>query len=332
MNIRNIRELKNFASQRLEHCREDRRILLIYAVLVLGSSGLVTVANYIIGSQIDNFGGLRNVSIRTTLSALQTMLPIVQNIFTMCLELGLIAAMLRIARGQYVSQRTLKLGFDRFWVLLRCSLLMGLLVSAEVFLCIYLGVMVYMVTPFSNAAMEILAPYLADATILDSQIVLTDASAEQLSQVIGPAFAFCGLFLLLLAVPMLYNFRMVNYIIIDKPALGALAAMGESRKIMRGHRFAMFKLDLSLWWYYLLLMLASVVGYGDMLLSMVGVTLPGSETVWYFVFYALYLLVLLGIYVFLRSRVEVVYSLAYDTLKPEEKQDGGVVLGNIFQM
>ena len=37
-------------------------------------------------------------------------------------------------------------------------------------------------------------------------------------------------------------------------------------------------------------------------------------------------------YYFLRNRMEVTYALFYDGVKPEEKQETGVVLGNIFQM
>ena len=135
-----------------------------------------------------------------------------------------------------------------------------------------------------------------------------------------------------MGIPLFYNYRMVNYVIIDKPALGAMAALRESKQMMRGNRIALFKLDLSFWWYYLAMLLATTVAYGDMILAMLGVSLPGPEMLWYFGFYVAYLGVLLAIYVLLRSRVEVTYALAYDAVKPEEKQDNGVVLGNIFRM
>ena len=114
--------------------------------------------------------------------------------------------------------------------------------------------------------------------------------------------------------------------------MGALMALRESKKMMRGNRLQLLKLDLSLWWYYLATAAATVVCYGDVLLPMLGVQLPVSETVSFFGFYALYLAVSFMILFFLRNRVEVTYALAYDAVKPEEKQDNGVVLGNIFQM
>ena len=285
MNIRYTREMKQFALRRLESFREEKPIVLLYAALALGASAVVTMTSYILNLQIDNFGGLSNMGTKTILSTLDTMLPIVQNLFAMCLEVGFLAAMLRIARGQYVSTRTIKLGFDRFWVLLRCNLIITMMITAVVFTSVYFGVTVYLMTPFADAVMEILAPVVSDATVLSSQVVLTEAMQEQVNQVLTPAFVFCGLLGCLLGIPLFYNYRMVNYVIIDKPALGAMAALRESKQMMRGNRIALFKLDISFWWYYLAMLLATTVAYGDMILAMLGVSLPGPEMLWYFGFY-----------------------------------------------
>jgi uncharacterized membrane protein len=125
---------------------------------------------------------------------------------------------------------------------------------------------------------------------------------------------------------------MVNYIIIDKPSIGAMMALRESKKMMKGHRLQLLKLDLSFWWYYLATGVAMVICYGDILLPMLGLELPVPEVVSFLGFYVLYLAASFGVHYFLRNRVEVCYGMAYDAVKPEEKQDGGVVLGNIFQM
>ena len=152
--------------------------------------------------------------------------------------------------------------------------------------------------------------------MLDPTFVIDDATYARLMQSMIPCFVICGIVMLALGGPIFYSFRMTDYVIIDKPAMGALAALRESKKMMRGNRLQLLKLDISLWWYYLATAVASVVCYGDVLLPMLGIQLPVS----------------FGIIFFLRNRVEVTYALAYDAVKPEEKQDGGVVLGNIFQM
>lgn len=332
MNLRNIREIKAIASQRLADAPSRQKIVGIYAALVLGMTALVTVVNYVLGLQIDNYGGLSNLSKRTMLSSIQSMLPFAQSLLAMCLELGYLAAMLRIARGMYTSPQTLRLGFDRFWLLMRCSIFKGLIMSAVVFTSMYFGIMLFLMTPFSEPAMEILTPLVNQTSILSGQIVIDDATYVRLMDAMLPVFAIIGILVLILGGPVLYNYRMTDYVIIDKPAIGALAALRESKRMMRGRRLQLLKLDVSLWWYYLASAAATAVCYGDVMLARMGLELPVSDTVLYFVFYGVYLAATFAVHFFLRNRAEVCYGLAYDAVKPEEKQDGGVVLGNIFQM
>lgn len=332
MNIRNRRELKQFASGRLENARPVKKILLIYAAASLGLSALVTVVSYVLGIQVENLGGLSNMGKKNFLSSLQSMLPFVTNLVTMCLELGLLAVMLRVARGQYVSEQTLRLGFDRFWVLLRCNLIKILIYAGMFFVSVYAGVMIYMLTPLSNAAMDVVAPYLSGNSLLGGSLVLDEAGYAQLAATVWPAYLICAVIFALVALPTLYSYRMADYVLIDKPGMGAIAALRASKQMMRRNRLALCKLDLSFWWYYLVLALANVLLYGDLLLAGFGVTLPGNGDIWYFIFYAAYLAALLGIYCLLRGKVEVSYALAYDSLKPEDPKPEGVVLGNIFQM
>ena len=331
MNIRDRRELKRFAAGRLENARDLSKILLLYAAASLGLSAAVTVVNYVLGLQMEDLGGLSNMGKKNMLSTIQAILPFASNLVTMCLELGLLAVMLRIARGQYVSEQTLRLGFDRFWVLLRCSLMKILIFAGAFIASVYLGIMVYMLTPLSNSAMAVLEPYVS-GSLLGGALTIDEAGYAQFTAAIWPAYLVCGILFALFALPMFYSYRMADYILIDKPGLGAIAALRSSKQMMRHNRLALWKLDVSFWWYYLVLTLASLLLYGDLLLPALGVNLPGSGDVWYFVFYAAYLLAMLGVYYFLRSRVEVSYALAYDSLKPEEPKNEGVVLGNIFQM
>ena len=332
MNLRNLREIRNISAQRLQQSPSQRNIVLIYAALSLGLMGLVTVTSYVLGIQMDHFGGLSNLGKRTMLSTVQSMLPLVQSLLLLCLDLGYLAAMLRIARGMYTSPQTLRLGFDRFWLLLRCSFFKGMIMTGVTFVGMYLGMMIYMITPFSTPAVEIMAPLVSQVSLLNTGIVIDDATYLLLMEAMVPAFVICGILILILAGPVFYSYRMVSYVVIDKPATGALMALRESKKMMRGNRLQLLKLDISLWWYYLPTVAAMIVGYGDVLLPMLGVNLPVSETVAFFGFYALYLAASFGILFCLRNRAEVCYALAYEAVKPREKQDNAVVLGNIFQM
>ena len=326
MDIRNRKELKRFSAERLENARDSKKIALIYAAVVIGLSALSAIVGYVLERQIDQSGGLSNIGTRSVLSALQTMLPMIQTVVLMCLELGYLAAMLRIARGQYASPRTLKLGFDRFWVLLRYTLIKNILFMGLGVASIYVGIMIYMLTPLSDPVMEILVPLVSQTTMMDPNVVIPDAVYGQLMDSMKPVI-YC-----LAVVPLMYRLRMADYVIIDKPAMGAMAAMRESRKMMRGNCKNLFRLDLSMWWFFAVQLGASIVCYGDMILPVLGVELPFSADVNFFLFYVLYWILEFLIYYLLRNRVEVAYGLAYDAIRPEEKQTGGVVLGNIFQM
>lgn len=332
MNIGNVRELKRFAGERVANAHDPKRIVLIYTGLTIALSLLGMAADYMLDLQIGKLGGLSNMGTRTVLSTFQSILPLAQSVLSMCLSVGFLSAMLRIARGQYASPQGLRLGFDRFWVLLRSTVIQGLIYSGVVIGGVYIGIMVFMISPLSRDVMELLTPYVTDVSVLNSAVVLEDAVYAQFSQLMWPGYLICGVVLAVLGLPIVYYYRMVNYVIIDKPAMGALAALRESKKMMRGNRLKLLKLDISMWWYYGALTLASVICYGDEILPMLGVALPFSPDVSFFLFYALYLAATAVIYYFMLDRVEVTYALAYDAVKPEEPKDNGVVLGNIFQM
>lgn len=332
MDIRNRKELTSFAAQRLENAPQHKKIALIYASVIVGLSLVSGVLSYVLGLQIDQSGGLSNLGTRSILSALQTMLPLVTSVISICVELGFGAVMLRIARGQYTSPNTLRLGFDRFWVLLRYTILESLLYIGLVISSAYMGVMLFMMTPMSRKAMELLVPVVSGATVLDPAATIPAAIYDAVVEAMIPAFILCGIFYCVAAVPFMYRLRMSRYVIIDKPALGALAAMRESRKMTRKNCMKLFRLDLHLWWFYAASFLASVVCYGDQLLPMLGVELPFSADVSFFLFYALYWVLEYLIIYFLQTRVRVVYGLAYDAIRPQEQPTDGVVLGNIFQM
>ena len=332
MNIRNRRELTSFAAQQIASAPQEKRIILIYTGLVLGTNLLSVLLNYVLGLQIDQHTGLRGLSTRNTLSTIQTMLPLLHSALVMCLDLGYLSAMLRIARGQYASPNGLRLGFDRFWVLLRSQLILIAFYIGIAFISIYASCIIYMITPFSEDTTAILAPLVSGSSVLNPEILLDEATYSQLLSTMTPFFVIFVIVFLALYIPVTYRFRMVRYVIIDKPGIGAIAALRESRMMMRRNAVNLFKLDLHLWWYYAALLIASIICYGDQILPLLGIEFPFSYEFAYFLFYAVYLAAQAVIYYFLRNSVEVTYALAYESLKPEEKKDNGVVLGNIFQM
>ena len=330
MDIRNTSEIKGAALRRLTDAGQAKRVAAIYAGVALGLSALVTILGLVLDGMMSGAGGLSGMGRRTVLSSAQSVLPVVSALITMCVELGYQAAMLRVARGQYTSPQTLRLGFDRFWVLLRCVLLEGLILFGITFGGIYLATMLFMFTPFSSRAVELMTPVLENVTLLSPEMVLDEGLYEQLMQAMIPAFVLCAIVVAAAAIPVLYRLRMARFVIIDKPGIGAMAALRESRKMMKGNCLKLLKLDVGLWPYYAGSVLASLLCYGDVLLPMAGVSLPMSDTVSYYVFFVLYLAAQFAVYYYLRNPAETAYAIAYDSIRPKEPRAEGVALGNIF--
>lgn len=325
--------LKTAAAKRLSRAEQANRIALIYGLISIAISALIAVLQYVLSSRIAQAGGLHNLGIRSFFSSLLNFLPFIQTVIMMCLNFGYLAAMVRISRGLYTSPNTLRAGMDRFWPLLRCTILKGLLYAGMMLACIYASIIVFFISPFSDRTVEILTPLINESSMLNpANMMLDEITQIALTRSLIPAFFIWGISLLALFLPMLYRYRMTLYILYDHPESGALYALRESRRIMRRNRLSLFRLDLSFWWYYLLTVLASAIGYADILLSFAGINVQLPEMVSYFGLYFLALAAELLIIYFLRNKVGTAYAAAYNAIRPEDTGSSGVVLGNIFQM
>lgn len=330
MTIPSFKILKKNAAERVATAEHSQRIVLIYAGIITALAILVTVVTYSLDLQIAKTGGLSNMGLRSMLSTIQSVLPMVQSMVVMCLDIGYIAAMLRISRQQYASEHTLKLGFDRFWVMLRFTLIQSGIYMIAAIAAFWISMQVYLITPLSNSMMSMVTPEMADPKVI-MEVLQDPVFSSQIVTAMIPLLLIFSILYALLCIPISYSLRMSRYVIIDKPGHGAIFAIRESRKMMKGSCIRLFKLDVSLWWWFAVSFGSALLANGDALLPMLGISLPFSADVGYFVFYGLYLIAQFVICCLLRNRVEVVYAQVYNALKPREK-DNGVVLGNIFQM
>lgn len=327
------RDLKKEAADRLQASQNQKDIVLLYAAVTLGVSCLCTLLQFLLSSQISHTGGLAGMSTRSFFSALSSFLPILSAIVTMCMSFGYLGGMVRISRGQYASRNALKTGYERFWPLLRLKLLLSAILLGFALCASYLASFLFLLSPFSDRFMSAVSPAISSGSLLSGgSIVLDESTLDALYAASGPLIVIFAVVILAVLVPVLYRYRMADYILYDHPEAGALYALRESRKMTRGSRLGLFKLDLSLWWYYALTLLCAVLSYGDVLLSLAGISLPIGDTACFTLFYVLSLAANFALLYFLRNRVEVTYALAYGQLKPKEQPQSGVVLGNIFQM
>lgn len=323
MSIPSAKYLKKKAANRLQSGKDPKKVVLAYAGIVAASSLVVTVVRNLLNSQISQTGGIQNIGTRSMLTTADTVLTVAQLLLVMCLTLGYTGSMLRIARGQYASPNSLKAGAERIWLLLRTRLLQGLILAAASFSLCFLVVNVCLLTPLSSRLIAVMGTMSAEALMADDIALLSLYSAML------PII----LIYLVALVPLLWYFsctyRMVDYLLIDRPQLGAFGALRESRRMMQGNMKMMFRVDLSFWWYYVLQAVVTVLVYLDAVLALFGLGLPAEVLYWGTI--VLYLAADFAVRYFFSNKVAVTYALFYDSLCPKQEQSGAV-LGNIFQM
>lgn len=332
MNIPSAKYLKVKAANRLESGKDPQKVVLVYSAIVALSALAVNVVQFILDNQISKTGGLQNIGTRSVLSTLNAVLPLVQTVVLMCLALGYTTAMLRIARRQYASEKTLKAGFERFWVLLRTRLLLMLIYFAIAFGLSYLAMILFLVTPFSSGLTDLILSLSASGAITPEALLNDEALLLALYDALIPMMVIYLVLLIPIIWAVSYRYRLVNYFLIDQPKLGAFGALRESKQKMKGNIKCLFKIDLSYWWYYLLRMLSASLVYVDLILMILGIQLPLSGTMQYFAVVIVYLASDFALNYFFLNRVETTYALFYDTLNPQQPPQEGAVLGNIFQM
>lgn len=326
------RELKQQARERLEACPQEKKIGLLYGGSLFVISVVYLLADLLISRLTPQTGGLSTIGIRSFMSALSGILPVVTSLLSMCLGFGYMGGMVRISRGQYASPNALRTGFERFWPLLRLTFFKGLIVLGFSMGAFYLATILFTLSPFSDRLIQALEPVVSGGSLLsEGTMELTEGVIEAVNASLLPLMAIFLVIAAVFVVPLLYRLRMTDYVLYDHPEAGALYAIRESKKMMRFHRLSVFKLDLSFWWFYLALALSYALNYAPMFLSVSGISLPVEGEALSVLCFLLSCAAEFVVIYFLRSRMEVTCALAYNRLKPKE-QSTGAVLGNIFQM
>lgn len=311
------RELKQRAENALARANCDpKKLLLIHVGTVILVSLLLTVVNYLIQLRIDSTGGLGGIATRSMLSTVLSVLNLFQMALMPFWQAGYITVAIALYRGDRADTDTLLSGFHRFGPLLRLYLLQALVFGGILIGSSYLGNFLYMMTPWGTQLMLKLAAIMEQT----GSAVLDDATLESMLSLSVPMMVLGAVIFLIAAAPTFYRLRMSQYRIMDGQS-SAMRAMAESARMMRGSRISLLKLDLSFWWFYLLQVLISVVGYADVILEYAGIPLPWGTAVRFFVPYILYLALQLLFLLWQKNRVSVTYAAAYETLlQPREPQ------------
>lgn len=316
MNIFDGQSLKKTAASRLSDAAYDpRRLAVIHTGVSLGAALLVAAVSFILEQKIGTTGGLSGIGLRSVLTTAQSFLQLILTLLTPFWEIGMVFAAIRLVRGLSPRPDSLTAGFRRFGPVLRLKLLQLLLCSVLAMPCMYLSAGIFSMTPLSADFQAIMLPFLEKAMATGETTQLDAAMIETIMQTMRPLIPiFIAVFLGAL-LPLMYRLRLAEYVLMDDAPCGALYALTASWKMTRGRAMALFRLDLSFWWFYALQALTLVLAYGDVLLSRMGVALPIGENGAYFLFYGLYAIAELALFWRFGSYLHTTYAAAYEALR-----------------
>lgn len=314
MNIRDRHGLRQEAQKRLEQAPFDpRKLVLIHSGITAGVLLLLAVINFILNDQMDSAGGLNGLGTRAILGTIQTVLETASTLAMPFWSMGYLFAVMGWVRREPVSFRTLFSGFRHFGPVLRLQLVKYLLFSGVAMVCFYPAMIIFLLTPLANPLVEAIEPLMT--TMTDPQLLLSEpAVTAAVSNATVPMLIIFAVLFLLVAAPMFYKLRMGEFALIENPRMGAFAALRKSRQLMKGNCISLLRLDLTFWWFYMLEVLLMVVCYADVFLPMLGIQLPFSSTVAFFLFYVLNLVGQVALYWWKRNSVMATYAVVYEVL------------------
>ncbi len=310
MSSLNTKQIKSAAGEILQNAAiNPKKLALIHSGVAAAATLAVTLLNFLLQQQMTSTGGLSGMDARAILSTAQSMLTLAVTVLLPFWEIGFLYACLGYARGKTVGITTLTQGLRRFFPVLRLYLLQGIVYIALGVAAIQIGSFLFMLTPFSKDVITAM-----DSILATTDTMLNDETLMQLMSAATPMYLFCGAVTLLLILPMSYRFRMAGFYLLDKDNGRALAALAASARMMRYNRFALFRLDLSWWWYYGMAIFLSALSSLDMTLASAGIRVHPAVG---WICYGVYLIGQLALSWFAAAKVQTGYAVAYDILLPE---------------
>lgn len=293
----------------------SKKLALIHAGVALGATLIVSLLSFCLNQQMNDTGGLSGLGTRTILATIQMVLQYAVNLGLPFWEIGFLYAALKMARGQRTGVPDLAEGFRRFGAVLRLQITQGLLYLGVGVACAYAGALIFSITPWAIPLAERIMPMMDGVTSMEQmQEVIASIPAEEMQKLTLPLLAIGGALFAVLAVFLFYRFRMAEFIVMDKPGMGGMAALIVSGRMTKGHRLQLLRLDLSFWWFYVLTGISAAIMYADTLLGLLAVELPVSADMAWILSCVAGCLFQLVVYWQSSSYVKTTYAAAYEDL------------------
>lgn len=297
-------QIKNTARLRMATAAyPPQRLALLYAAITLGGSFLSMLFSYAVNLMMENTGGLSGLGTRAVMETVSTVLSFAVRIATPLLFMGFVHGTILVTREKPTCPKTLLTGPKRWALLLRHTLLQSLIFLCLGYLALQVATVVFTFLPGSERAMELMAGFMEDPAILAGN--LTDAQLSQMMEAMAPAYIIAAALFVAAYIPVSYRLRLGSFRVMEEAPVGAVKATLQSLRLMKGNCKALFRLDLSFWWYYLL-----------QFLPFAAVTVLGLwvSDLWYLIATAVYCLILLWLDGKYLAYVQVSYAVFYEDL------------------
>lgn len=294
------------------------KLIAVHAGITVGANLILSILSYVLDMGIAQTGGLSDIGTLALLETVQQFLQTVVNIALPFWQMGYVFAALQMARGHSADSVNLLTGFRHIGPVLRTHILRWVIYFALIMLGAQIACYIFMLTPAARNLMAVMEEILASMESSETLDYAALLNNEAYMQAMIPAIPYMLIGALLPLIPFLYRMRMMDFVLMEEPRKGAFYAFGKSMRLTRKKCWALFKLDLHFWWYYLLQVLTVALLYGDVLLPMVGVELDMNADLAVFLFYGLALVCEFCLYVWKKNQVTATYALLYDQLcQPE---------------
>ena len=316
MAILNPSALRSRGAAAAERCRsENRNLVLIYCAVTALLSFCANGLYLYLDSHIGGTGGLSGLGMRSVLQTVQEVLSYINMFFGPFWSAGFLYAMITMVRGQTPAVDNLLEGFRRFARVLGQVMFQVMLMMVLTIAVANVASVIFAFTPWADDLARNLAPLVNDHAVFsaDGVLDLSKVPVDALLSAMLPLLVFTGMLMAPICVWLSYCFRMSVYLVLEQPISG-MRACTESMRLMKGHKWQLFRMDLSFWWYHGLGLLIALVGNADMILRYLGLPLPMDSTVMFFLCLGAYFVLQTGLFLWKKCQVDAAYVLAYDAI------------------
>lgn len=256
MVIQNYRYIKSRAAKTLSYTPWDvKKIVLIFSLVSICVSPLLLGVDALLSLGMENAQGLSGLGIYSMLATISSVLSMAWSIFSIFWAPGILYCGLMLLREQDPWPKGLFRGFKKWISFVKYTILLVIFLFA---LVMVISPVVSIVSlPFMGQFQELIAAM--PETETDMMAYLETIPIEQLARAVLPMLLLMWGAILAVVIPLFYRARLVYLILLDEEQIGVREAIRFSFKLTKGSCIQLFRLDLSFWWYYLLIALVNIL-------------------------------------------------------------------------